>query len=75
MAPSSDAQGSSLSDLAGYKIYVGQVSKTYTRAIDVGNSTSTVIGNLSEGQWCFSVTAYDTSGNESGFSNELCKII
>ncbi len=29
--------------------------------------------NLTEGQtYCIAVTAYDTSNNESGFSNEVC---
>lgn len=74
-APASDANGSSLSDLAGYKIYYGLSSNNYTRSIDVGHSTSIVISSLSSGRWCFVVTAYDVSGNESKYSNEMCKAI
>jgi hypothetical protein len=74
-APESDANGSHLHDLAGYKIYYGTSSKNYNRSIDVGHFTGTVISDLSPGIWCFAVTAYDTSGNESSLSNEMCKII
>ena len=79
-APVTDAHGSPLYDLGGYKIYYRMSSSDYTRSIDVGNFTSIdftsiVISNLSPGRWCFSVTAYDTSGNESHYSNEMCKTI
>jgi hypothetical protein len=74
-APASDANGSTLNDLAGYKIYYGLSSNNFTRSIDVGHSTSIVISSLSSGRWCFAVTAYDVSGNESKYSNEMCKTI
>ncbi|MBI5663913.1 MAG: fibronectin type III domain-containing protein [Nitrospirae bacterium] len=74
-APVSDARGSNLHDLAGYKIYYGMSSMNYIRSIDVGHFTEAAISNLSSGTWCFSVTAYDASGNESKFSNEMCKTI
>jgi len=73
--PVSDANGSTLNDLAGYKIYYGMSSMNYTRSVDVGHSTDAVISSLSSGRWCFSVTAYDVSGNESKYSNEMCKTI
>ena len=63
------------SNLAGYKVYFGTSSKTYGTPIDVGNSTTHTVPNLSQGiQYFFSVTAYDISGNESLFSNEASKI-
>jgi hypothetical protein len=74
-APYSDANGSNLNDLAGYKIYYGMSSKNYTRSLDVGHYTEAVISSLSPGMWCFTVTAYDVSGNESKYSNEMCKVI
>ena len=59
-------------DLAGYRVYAGTVSGVYGPPIDVGNVTNYTVTNLSEGQtYFFAVTAYDTSGNESGFSSEV----
>ena len=72
-APNTNANGGDLNDLAGYKVYYGPASGNYTQSIDVGNYTGAVINDLPPGTWCFSVTAYDTAGNESGFSAELCK--
>lgn len=73
--PTLNSDGSDLNDLAGYKVYYGTSSSAYTQSIDVGNITSAVISSLSSGTWCFATTAYDTAGNESGYSNEACKTI
>ncbi len=63
-------------DLAGYKAYYGIASASYTQSIDVGNVLTYTINNLAEGvTYFFVVTAYNTSGNESGFSNEGSKTI
>lgn len=60
------------SDLAGYKVYFGTQSKNYTDFNDVGSVTSFKISNLEAGKtYFFAVTAYDNSGNESGFSAEV----
>lgn len=75
--PTTNEDGSPITDLGGYKIYFSQVSGAYTDtdSRDVGNVTSiniqNTIGNL-KGQWCFVATAYDVAGNESDFSNEVC---
>jgi hypothetical protein len=57
-------------DLAGYKVYYGTSSRNYGKVITVGNVTSYTLTGMSTGNYYFAVTAYDTSGNESGFSNE-----
>ncbi len=60
------------SDLAGYKVYYGNSSGSYSSSIDAGNQTSYTISNLVEGEiYFFAATAYDFSGNESGYSNEV----
>ncbi len=60
------------SDLAGYKIYYGQTSGSYDDEIDVGNDISWVVDNLTvSATYFFVATAYDFSGNESMFSNEV----
>ena len=59
-------------DLAGYKVYGGTASGRYTLLADVGNTTTFTANGVPEGQTFFvSVTAYDLSNNESGFSNEV----
>lgn len=73
--PIQNADGSELTDLAGYKVYYGAASAGYTRSINVGNYTSIVISNLSSGVWCFAVSAYDHAGNESDYSVEACTTI
>jgi len=71
-APTTNADGTSLKDLAGYKIYYGTSSKNYSQKINVGNVTTDKISNLTSGNtYYFAVTAYDESGNESKLSNEV----
>ena len=60
------------SDLAGYRVYRGDVSGTYSMVLDVGNQTY-YNDIVSDGVYFWVITAYDTSGNESGFSNEVSK--
>ncbi len=74
-APATRQDGSPLSDLAGFKIYYGTSPFTYTQSIDVKNVTRYSLQNLPPGTWYFAVTAYDSLGVESAFSNELSKII
>jgi fibronectin type 3 domain-containing protein len=60
------------SDLAGYRIHYGTASGSYTVHTDVHNVTTYSLTDLKEGQlYYFAVTAYDTAGNESGYSNEV----
>jgi hypothetical protein len=66
---------SASADVTGYKIYVGTASGTYDAPTTIGNLTSYTVTGLSSGTYYFSVTAYDASGNESGFSNEVSKTI
>jgi hypothetical protein len=63
-------------DLAGYVLYWGTSSRSYTFSDDVGNTTTHTIPGLSVGQtYYITVTAYDTSANESGYSNEVVHTI
>ena len=60
-------------NLGGYIIYQGTYSRDYDASIDVGNWTSATIAGLDDNEtYYFAVTAYDTNGNESGYSNEVC---
>ncbi|RMG08587.1 MAG: fibronectin type III domain-containing protein [Planctomycetota bacterium] len=76
--PTHRVDGSPLgSDLAGYKVYYGTRSRTYTTVVDIPNPLTTqhLIENLPPGRWYFAVSAYDRQGLESGYSNEADKFI
>ena len=63
-------------DIAGYQVYYGTSTGIYTDSIDVNNSTTCTISDLEEGQtYYFAVTAYNSSYEESGFSNEVVNTI
>jgi hypothetical protein len=63
-------------DLAGYLVYSGTTSGIYGLPIDTGLNTSHTFSGLLEGlTYFFTVTAYDTSGNESVPSLEVSKFI
>jgi hypothetical protein len=66
-------------DLAGYKIYVGTNSGTYSlpgSPFVAGKVTSYTISNLPKGQtYYFAISAYDNAGNESVLSAEVSKTL
>jgi len=66
-------------DLAGYKVYWGRSSGNYdnTPVPTVAPSTNPTFTTpaLPNGTWYFAVTAYNTAGMESGYSNEVSKTI
>jgi hypothetical protein len=72
-APTTNTDGTPLTDLAGYELHFGQTSGNYASTVNVGNTTSfSLTSGLVEGQtYYFAVKAYDSSGNKSGFSNEV----
>jgi PKD repeat protein len=59
------------SGAAGFMLYCGSASRTYTTKVDVGNTDSHTISTLKEGATSYcAVTAYDSSKAESSYSNE-----
>ncbi len=74
-APTTNVDGSALTDLAGYKVHYGPSSNNYTQSVTIGNITGASISDLPDGIWCFAVSAYDTSGNDSSLSNETCQTL
>gem|GEM_PF-1052373 len=67
-----------VSDLAGYKIYRSTTAGTYGSPIATLSASTTTyqMTNLTKGvTYFFAVSAYDTSGNESPFSNEESRTI
>lgn len=58
-------------NIAGYKIYYGPASHTYTNTVNAGNTTNVVIAPLVTGAtYHFAATAYDAAGLESDYSTE-----
>lgn len=61
--------------VSGYKIYVGEAPRLYSRTLTVSNVTSSTVNNLTVGRtYYFVVSAYN-SGGESPRSNEVSKTI
>jgi hypothetical protein len=60
------------SDLAGYKVYYGTQSGTYTSTLNAGKVTTASIDNLETGKtYYIAMSAYDTFANESEKSAEV----
>lgn len=69
--PTKNEDDTPLTDLAGYKVYYGTESGNYSHNTNVGNVTTYQVIGLTVGvTYYFSVTAYDTSGNESAYADE-----
>ena len=74
--PTTNSDATPLNDLAGYNVYYGTSSGNYSESIDVGDVLTYQVNNLSTGvTYYFTTTAYDTSGNQSVYSNEVSKTI
>jgi hypothetical protein len=58
-------------NIAGYKVYVGTVTRTYGAPIVIGNQTTYTVTGLGPGTYYFAVTAFNAAGDESDFSNEV----
>ncbi|WP_129641393.1 putative Ig domain-containing protein [Peristeroidobacter agariperforans] len=75
--PTNNTNGTTLTNLAGYRIYYGTSSSALNRTVQVANAgvTRYVVPDLSAGTWYFSVRAYTSTGVESGNSNTASKTI
>ena len=76
-APTSriDSSPLNLSDLEGYRIYYGSsMEDVSTMLVDLNdNSVTEYSASLPSGTYYFAITAYDSSGMESGLSNIINK--
>ncbi|MGO8697220.1 MAG: MBG domain-containing protein, partial [Limisphaerales bacterium] len=56
----------------GYNVYYGETSGDYTSSMDVGTNLNASVVGLTPGlTYYFAVNAYDVSGDESAFSNQV----
>jgi Putative Ig domain len=76
-APTSNTDGSTLANLAGYRILYGTSASSLTNTIVINNASVTtyVVENLSPATWYFAITAVNSQGAESGNSNVANKQI
>lgn len=75
--PTQNTDGTSLTNLAGYRVVYGRSSSSLDQTIQIasaGLSTYTVTG-LTSGTWYFAVKAYTSAGAESNVSNVGSKTI
>lgn len=74
-APTQNEDGTTLTDLAGYKLYYGKSSRNYTNSITIDNASVTtyVVENLSPDTYYFAATAFNLNGVESRYSGEAVK--
>jgi hypothetical protein len=76
-APTTNEDGSVLTDLSGYTIYYGTNQNNLNQIIDINTTgiTTYTINNLPAATYYFTLTATDTSNNESAQSNLASKVI
>jgi hypothetical protein len=77
LPPTTNTNGSSLTNLAGYRVKYGKSSTSLTQTVQISNVgvTRYVINNLGSGTWYFGVVAYTSGGVESSLSKLGIKTI
>ena len=75
--PTQNSNGTTLTNLAGYRIYYGKSASTMTQLITVANPGTAryVVDDLTAATWYFNVRAYSTTGVESAASNTATKTV
>lgn len=73
--PTENEDGSTLTDLRGYRIYWGTTPGVHPNSVMVNDpgATQHVVGNLSPGTYEFVATAINSSGMESRVSNAITR--
>ena len=70
-----NSDGTPVVNVAGYNVHYGTSSGNYDKKVNTGTQTTCTINGLVPGTYYLAVTCYDSSGNESGFSNEASKTV
>ena len=75
--PTQNEDGSTLTDLAGYKIYWGTTPGTYPNSVTINGAgiSSYVVDNLSPGTYEFVATSFNDGGVESVYSNPATRVL
>ena len=76
VAPTRNADGTRLTELAGYRVYFGQNSAHLDQMISVRASVNQyTLADLANGTWYFAVSAYDADGAESRLIGPVSRIV
>jgi hypothetical protein len=75
--PTENSDGSSLTNLAGYRVHYGRSPTQLSQTIEITNSSLStyVVDNLSSGTWYFAVVSVNSGGTTSVLSNVAAKTI
>jgi hypothetical protein len=75
--PTENSDGSSLTNLAGYRVHYGRSPTQLSQTVEITNSSLStyVVENLSSGTWYFAVVTVNTGGTTSVLSNVAAKTI
>ena len=77
LPPTTNTNGTALTNLAGYKIYYGTSPTSLTQSVQITNPgvADYVIDNLSPATWYFSLVSYNSVDVESPLSAIVSKLI
>lgn len=70
-APTTNTDGTPITNLAGYYVYYGTSASSLSQKVQVAGAALTTcsIGQLASGTWYFAVSAYLSDGTQSALSN------
>jgi hypothetical protein len=75
--PTRNTNNTTLSNLAGYRIYYGTSPTSLTRTVQLSNAglSRYVVSSLGPATWYFSIRAYSSTGAESANSTVVSKVV
>jgi Putative Ig domain len=75
--PTENTDGSTLNNLAGFRIQYGTSATALTQTVQIANPgvVTYVVSGLNSGNWYFAIRAYSSGGAESANSNVVSKTI
>lgn len=74
-APTENVDGTPLTDLTGFAVYWGNGSGNYNSSTNLGAGAREWTLDVAPGTYYLSVTAINSQAEESGYSNEIVKVI
>jgi hypothetical protein len=77
VAPTTNVDGTPITDLQGFRVFYGTTSGQYSQSVYIASPTitSAVIEGLTPATWYFAVKAISGSGVESAYSSEASKTL